>query len=163
MGEDGELKRKSKLQLISTDTWDISDDLSSYSDIANILQVIGISQELSSNTIPRPRTPSLSWRMSRRSQRRRWDNILLIWQRKRRRGSGTPGLMKCGVKYQPDTLPPPLTWLTSRLTPRLRTWWTLLSSTARHSNSTVRPSALNWGRVAFIQILMGRTSSTSSS
>ena len=46
MGEDGELKRKSKLQLISTDTWDISDDLSSYSDIANILQVIGISQEL---------------------------------------------------------------------------------------------------------------------
>ena len=162
MGEDGELKRKSKLQLISTDTWDISDDLSSYSDIANILQVIGISQELSSNTIPRPRTPSLSWRMSRRSQRRRWDNILLIWQRKRRRGSGTPGLMKCGVKYQPDTLPPPLTWLTSRLTPRLRTWWTLPSSTARHSNSTARPSVLNWRRVAFSQTLMDPTSSTTS-
>ena len=40
MGEKGELKRKSKLQLISTDTWDISDDLSSYTDIASILQVI---------------------------------------------------------------------------------------------------------------------------
>ena len=38
--EKGELKRKSKLQLISTDTWDISDDLSSYTDIASILQVI---------------------------------------------------------------------------------------------------------------------------
>ena len=40
MGEKGELKRKSKLQLISTDTWDISDDLSSYTEIASILQVI---------------------------------------------------------------------------------------------------------------------------
>ena len=40
IGEKGELKRKSKLQLISTDTWDISDDLSSYTDIASILQVI---------------------------------------------------------------------------------------------------------------------------
>ena len=36
----GTLKRKSKLQLISTDTWDISDDLSNYTDIADILQVI---------------------------------------------------------------------------------------------------------------------------
>ena len=40
MKQSGQLERKSKLQLISTDTWDISDDLSSYTDIANILQVI---------------------------------------------------------------------------------------------------------------------------
>ena len=29
-----------RLQLISTDTWDISDNLSNYTDIADILQVI---------------------------------------------------------------------------------------------------------------------------
>ena len=40
MKQSGQLERKAKLQLISTDTWDISDDLSSYIDIANILQVI---------------------------------------------------------------------------------------------------------------------------
>ena len=40
MKQNGTLKRKSKLQLISTDTWDISDDLSNYTDIADILQVI---------------------------------------------------------------------------------------------------------------------------
>ena len=50
MGDKGQLKRKSKLQLISTDTWDISDDLSSYSDIANILQVIFL--KLPDNQIP---------------------------------------------------------------------------------------------------------------
>ena len=40
MRKNGKLKRNSKLQLISTDTWDISDDLSNYTDIASILQVI---------------------------------------------------------------------------------------------------------------------------
>ena len=40
MMKNGKLKRNSKLQLISTDTWDISDDLSNYTDIASILQVI---------------------------------------------------------------------------------------------------------------------------
>ena len=40
MEQNGQLRRNSKLQLISTDTWDISDDLSNYTDIADILQVI---------------------------------------------------------------------------------------------------------------------------
>ena len=71
MKQSGQLERKSKLQLISTDTWDISDDLSSYTDIANILQVIfnfQSSQELS-KTLSSPRTPSLSWRMYQMSRR----------------------------------------------------------------------------------------------
>ena len=35
----GEMENMRRLQLISTDTWDISDNLSNYTDIANILQV----------------------------------------------------------------------------------------------------------------------------